>query len=584
MDVDSSQIPRSLQPLKDSTGLRWWSLVVPFLAIVFLFGCYSMVNGDIWWHLKTGELILEQRRIPTENLFTYTNTKSLWIDLHWGFQCFVALVYRYYGGFGLIVAKSLIATITFLLLLLTARKSLPGWLTLLCWSPFLTIFAGRYHVRPEMFSLLFVACTLWVLHHSSRRATLLWLLVPIQIAWVNVQGLFVLQHLLVGAYLLQQLITFLFERQNGHALRRLLLVFVLSTMASCINPYGLQGALFPLELMGKMSGELRVFFQSLAGETSGISEFIDRYGLLAITRNTTTLTLFGTALAVVGSQCVATIYRRKIDVYHWSLIGGFAYLAWQMNRNSNLFALVYGYILCSNLSNIFAYYRSTKQIADDTNTHILKSKQIVPRNLLQFLQIGTFLIVVAVFALSFNDALNHREQSPGQLPQRIYFSEQHPWYNHTAAQFIRDIPAPLNVYARHKGTGFAGVVIYHCFDEQSEFGKRVYADARLEANSLQVLQKFESIPRLLANDPITAEKILVDESGNLPLLVFGNDELLRHPRLLQSLIDSEKWQCVYLSDFTEQSQDLGVSMFMTATKRLSVGLPRVSIERLLQSY
>ena len=577
---DSSQISIELRSLSDSR-FQWWILVLPFLAIVFLFGCYALVNGDIWWHLKAGELILENQRIPTENLFTYTNPQSSWIDLHWGFQCFVALIYNYFGAFGLICAKSLIATATFLLLLFTARNSLPAWFTLLCWAPFLSVFSARYHVRPEMLSMLFLACTLWVLHNSDHRPSLLWLLIPIQVAWVNVQGLFILQHMLVGAFLLQQLLTFLFDRGNAQLLRRLLLAFILSTMASFINPYGLQGALFPLELMGKMSGELRVFFQSLAGETTGISEFIDRYGLLAITKNSTTLMLFGTAFAVMISQISSSIYRRKLDIYHWSLIGGFGYLAWQMNRNSNLFALVYGYILCSNAANIVQYYRLSKTTVGESRSTIS-----TPYNRQMFFSLAhvvTFIILLGVLSMTISDARNHREQNLGQRPRRIYFAEQHPWYNHKAAQFISDIRAPLNVYARHQGTGFAGVVIYHCFDEGSENSKRVYADARLEANAVEVLRNFETIPKLLERDMPMAEDLLVDEHGQLPLLVLSNEVLLQRPNLLRSLIDSERWQCIYISEFNDQSWDFGVCMFMPSVKRKSLNLPRVSVEPLLRS-
>jgi hypothetical protein len=584
MDHDRLQISPDfhLPVLKDSRGLQWWALVLPFLAIVFLFGCYALVNGDIWWHLKTGELILANLQIPSENLFTYTNPESPWIDLHWGFQCFVALIYNQFGSFGLIFSKSFIGLLTFLLLLLTSRNSLPSWLTLLCWSPFFAIFSARYHVRPEMFSLLFVALTLWVLHHSTNRPVLLWLLLPIQIAWVNVQGLFVLQHLLVGAFLLQQLVTFVYDRRHVLLLRRLLLIFILSIMASFINPYGLQGALFPLELMGKMSGELRVFFQSLAGETSGISEFIDRYGLLALTKNSTTLTLFGTAFVVVISQFTSSILRRTIDIYHWSLIVGFAYLAWQMNRNSNLFALVYGYVLCSNAANILQFYRLSNQSAGQERNCSSTPRQALPKLLLPFVRLAAFFIIVGVLTVTINDALNHREQSPGQRPRRPYFIEEHPWYNHTAAQFIADIPAPLNVYVRYRGTGFAAVVIYHSFDEHGEYSKRVYADARLEANSVEVLRAFEAIPKLLEQNIAAAEALLVDEHGELPLLVLGNAELMRRPSLLQSLINSKRWQCIYVSQFTDHSLDLGVSMFMTTTTRDSIGLPRVSVEPLVR--
>ena len=137
--------------------------------------------------------------------------------------------------------------------------------------------------------------------------------------------------------------------------------------------------------MGKMSGELRVFFQSLAGETNGISEYLNRYGLLAVTKDSTILMLFGTAFVVVISQIGSTLYRRKWDIYHWSLIGGFGYLAWQMNRNSNLFALVYGYLLCSNMANIVQAYR----LARWNN-----SSQPFPKHWYSFAQLAAFIILI----------------------------------------------------------------------------------------------------------------------------------------------------------------------------------------------
>ena len=31
-----------------------------FLVAIALVGCYQLVNGDIWWHLRTGELIWQR--------------------------------------------------------------------------------------------------------------------------------------------------------------------------------------------------------------------------------------------------------------------------------------------------------------------------------------------------------------------------------------------------------------------------------------------------------------------------------------------------------------------------------------------
>ena len=60
------------------------------LLLVFLLGCHDIGNGDIWWHLKTGQLIWETGGVPRTDWYTYTNPDAEWIDLHWGFQLIVA--------------------------------------------------------------------------------------------------------------------------------------------------------------------------------------------------------------------------------------------------------------------------------------------------------------------------------------------------------------------------------------------------------------------------------------------------------------------------------------------------------------
>ena len=98
-----------------------------------------------------------------------------------------------------------------------------------------------------------------------------------------------------------------------------------------------------------------------------------------------------------------------------------------------------------------------------------------------------------------------------------------------------------------------------------------------------MLRDFEAIPRLLETDFPAAEALLIDEQGELPILVFGNDELIRRPRLLQALTESDKWQSIFVSEFSRQSRDLGVTIFMTNSKRQSIDLPRVSVEPVLDA-
>src|SRR5437763_573731 len=68
------------QPPHERTWDALW--LAAFLLLVFLVGCVEIEDGDIWWHLRTGQLMLERGEIPHTDWFTYTNPDSPWIDLH----------------------------------------------------------------------------------------------------------------------------------------------------------------------------------------------------------------------------------------------------------------------------------------------------------------------------------------------------------------------------------------------------------------------------------------------------------------------------------------------------------------------
>ena len=60
---------------------------------LFLACCFPLTDTDLWWHLKTGQLILAEGRLPQVDWYTYTDFDKPWIDLHWGFQLLVTALY-----------------------------------------------------------------------------------------------------------------------------------------------------------------------------------------------------------------------------------------------------------------------------------------------------------------------------------------------------------------------------------------------------------------------------------------------------------------------------------------------------------
>ena len=520
-----------------------------------------MVNGDIWWHLRTGEYILETGSIPRTNLFSYTNPDSTWIDLHWLFQIAMAVTYEQFGTTGLVLFKSLIGGAVFGLLFLTVRQRLPGILLAICWLPFVWIYAGRYHVRPEMFSHFYLAFTLYILHrHSVGDRQWIWLLIPLQIAWVNSQGLFILELCVLGAYSIDVQCC----AKNRNKINSIWAIVLLCLVASLINPYGLEGALFPLELLGKVGGDQRAFFQLLAGETQGMAEFLATYGLDGVVRSVTPRWMFLTAPICIAALVWSSIKRRELVVYRWLLLLGFGYLAWNMNRNASLYAIVWGFILSGVLGDEVKNYNRGKSIGNEDAF-----------NLTGFVS-GLVLVFIGFSVLSSAvDIIEKKEMTGTHNPVRRAGFGEHSWYNHDAARFVANLPGIDDVYVHYNGTGFAGLVIYHGYGRGNATSKRVFADARLEANAVTVLKDFLAVIGDTNQSLEAMELILKKYSDTPPALVFKNSDLMVRRKLLDGLIASENWRSVYMS--SNPNLAAGITVFVPDDVVQVHGLDIVSI-------
>jgi len=526
--------------------MQWWCFFGVMLLIVFASGCYQMVNGDIWWHLKAGELILETGSVPRQNSFAYTNPDSVWIDLHWLFQVIVAWIYQQFGTSGLVAWKAAVGCFALSTVFLTSYQRVPGAIAAFCWLPFVWIYAGRFHVRPEMLSHLYLGATLCMIHlHHQGKKKWIWMLVPIQLAWVNSQGLFILQHCVLGAYALSEQ----FRNLPEIKINELWYVLFACFLTTIFNPYGLDGTMFPLELLHKVGGVNREMFQLLAGETTGMAQFLESYGLDGVLRVSTTRLMLLTAPVCLGLNLLGSFKRYSMTFYRWFLMLGFGYLAWNMNRNASLYAIVWGYVLVSVLGDWFA----NKPWRDSEEEWMLG---LFRKSLIA---IG-FVFMVFHLLASVTDILHNERIAGSYYPPRYAGFGEDDWYHHDAAKFIAELPGVDNVYAHYNGTGFAGVIIYHAFGKGRPFPKRVFADARLETNSVEVLKDFLKAMGGNGQSLAEVEAVLNQYSGTTPALVYKNYDLMVRKRLLEELVVSGKWRSVYIS--TTPSIAEGLSIFV----------------------
>ena len=257
-------------------------LAVELGALAFLLGCYDLFDPDIWWHLKAGQWILEHHRIPYFDIFTYSSGDRVWVDLHWGFQVALALAYAAAGVAGMILMAAATGCAVVLVPLMAGAPHWPRWVAVLCWLPALALMAMRFDPRPEIFSLLYLAGYLAILLQADRRPEWLWSLPLIQLLWVNSHALFVFGPIVLGCYWVahatQALVGPTIRDQDAAcaAQPRWWQLFIASAavaIACLVNPYGVRGAFFPLELFPKISDPANPY-KAYVDEFTGLREFV----------------------------------------------------------------------------------------------------------------------------------------------------------------------------------------------------------------------------------------------------------------------------------------------------------------------
>src|SRR5688500_2525400 len=78
-----------------------WLWLVPWGLSLRL--CLSSIApNDFWWHVRTGQLILQTRAIPTIDLFSYTQVGAPWINQAWLMQVALAQLMAW-GGIPLVI-------------------------------------------------------------------------------------------------------------------------------------------------------------------------------------------------------------------------------------------------------------------------------------------------------------------------------------------------------------------------------------------------------------------------------------------------------------------------------------------------
>src|SRR5512132_1298074 len=85
-----------------------------FIAL-FVMAAREITDPDFWWHLRTGQYIVENATIPHGDIFSYTNAGQTWVTHEWLSEVIMYAVYRLGSYPALIVVFAAVITAAFAL-------------------------------------------------------------------------------------------------------------------------------------------------------------------------------------------------------------------------------------------------------------------------------------------------------------------------------------------------------------------------------------------------------------------------------------------------------------------------------------
>ncbi len=230
----------------------WVYACLACFLLTALLACRQNWDPDLGYHLKGGQWIIQNHRVPTTDTYTYTVPDHEYLDMHWLYQVLVYLLYLS-GGY------SLISFINIILILIAfgiawirlQQTQCPLWISsiLLAWAIFACEF--RFHIRPEIVTWSLTGTVLWVLdERRARGRNFLWMLLIIHLLWVDIEGLFPLGWIVIGIYLVSGLI-------HNRRFDIPMAYYGLGSVAiTFINPYGIRAVLHPLTLLNTLQNKV----------------------------------------------------------------------------------------------------------------------------------------------------------------------------------------------------------------------------------------------------------------------------------------------------------------------------------------
>ena len=220
------------------------------MPVIFLFlkldGARTLLgDADSGWHVRTGEWILANGRVPHADLFSFSRPGAPWFAWEWLWDVAFAILHQRWGMAAVVAASILVVCLTSALLFRLIRRACGNGLVAIAVTLLATGgCAIHWLARPHLFTLLFLTVTLHITVRAAEGRTrlLIWL-VPLTLLWTNLHGGFFVVFLVLLCYIGNALLNAAIERDALarqaflRGLRPWAFAFAACLAVTFINPY-----------------------------------------------------------------------------------------------------------------------------------------------------------------------------------------------------------------------------------------------------------------------------------------------------------------------------------------------------------
>ncbi len=224
------------------------------MPLVFVFarmeGIKSLLGDcDTGWHIRTGEWILANHRVPLHDIFSFTKPNSVWYAWEWLTDVLFAWLHSHGGLRTIAFFAMILICLTFLVLFRLVRRRCNAVIAVLVTMIAAATSSIHWLTRPHLFSVFFLVAFYAALESVRAGKThlgpvpYLTILPFATVLWTNLHGGFFVGVLMIFAYGLGDVLKLALTTDSAERrpawvrARRYFLCALACLAASLVNPY-----------------------------------------------------------------------------------------------------------------------------------------------------------------------------------------------------------------------------------------------------------------------------------------------------------------------------------------------------------